>query len=68
MTERNTGYIGNGEYAVYYTLPNSDSVRKFVGICENFSTNLSAFWNEENETMLLVQYSDIKGLYPLKSN
>lgn len=69
MTERNIGYIGNGEYTVYYSLPNIDSIRKFVGVCENFNPNaLSAFWNQENETMLVVQYSDIRGLYSMKSN
>lgn len=68
MTERNPHYIGNGEYVVFYTLPNSDSVRKFTGVCENFSQNLNAFWNRESEIMLLVQYKDIRGLFPLKNN
>lgn len=68
MTKRNPYYIGNGEYIVYYNTPtNKEVVKKFKGICENFNTNgASAFWNSENEQMLLVRYKDIVGLHPTK--
>lgn len=66
MTERNPYYIGNGEYIIYYSNPlNKEVIKKFKGICENFNTNgASAFWNREDEQMLLVRYEDIVGLYP----
>lgn len=65
--ERKTSYIGKGKYLVRYKMSKYGRERNFKGTCENFCPmGLSAFWNEENEQMLLVDYSDIMGLYPVK--
>jgi hypothetical protein len=67
MNERNPHNIGNGEYIVYYSNPlNKEVIKKFKGVCENFNTNeASAFWNSDDEQMLLVRYRDIVALYPI---
>lgn len=67
MTQRKPYYIGKGEYVVYFKEPVRGKASKFKGICENFNTTgLSAFWNEENEQLLLIEYKDIIGLYPIE--
>lgn len=67
LQRKNPFNIGNGEYLVLYKIKNSNKEKKFKGVCENFcSTGLSAFWNSENNSMLLVDYKDILGLYPIK--
>lgn len=63
---RDPFFIGDSLYAVYYKEPLRGKVEKFHGVCENFNASgKSAFWNEENEQMLIIEYSDIVGLYPL---
>lgn len=68
MSKRNPFSIGDGKYTVYYSNPMyKEPIKKFTGICENFnSSGLSAFWNEDKQQMLLVRYSEIVGLYPIK--
>ena len=60
--------IGNGKYKVLYKEPYDNKCNKFIGICENFGGGggKSAFWDIENEQMLLVEYEDIIGLYPIE--
>lgn len=66
MVENNPHYIGSGEYEVYYRKFNRDKIYKFVGVCENFCSNgLSAFSNKQTKQMLLIDYSNITGLYPI---
>lgn len=66
INERNPYYIGKGNYLVYFKDPINGNVKKFIGQCENFNNNgLSAFWNKENENMLVVKYTDLVGLYPI---
>lgn len=69
IPERNPHDIGNGEYEVYYKDPVKGKAAKFKGICENFNTTgLNAFWNDEKQQMMLVEYTDILGLYPVEIN
>ena len=65
--DRSPHYIGKGEYQVVYKKSESSlSSDIFFGICENFNPlGLSAFWSEEDEMMLLVDYKNILGLYPI---
>ena len=65
----------NGKYQVYYKSPFQNIDRKhrmiqskismFEGVCENFSTHLSAFSNDKGE-LLLIDYEDIIQLKPIK--
>lgn len=58
--------IGKSKYKVIYRRLGSEEYYMFVGVCENFCTvGKSAFWNEELEQMLLIDYLDIINLYPL---
>ncbi|WP_425203705.1 hypothetical protein [Priestia megaterium] len=67
MDKRKSYYIGEGEYVIYFKEPTRGRIAKFKGICENFnSAGLSAFWNKEDEEMLLIEYTDIVGLYPIE--
>lgn len=64
-----------GKYKVVYKYPLQDVDRRrrilqgtygvFEGVCENFSTHLSAFSND-NGQMLLVDYDDIIQMRPIK--
>lgn len=67
--KNNPHYIGNNQYLVKYRKHEGDKSFVFKGVCENFnSSGLSAFWDENNEQMLLVHYRDILGLYPIKKS
>lgn len=67
--KNNPHYIGNEQYLVKYRKHKEDKTFVFKGVCENFnSSGLSAFWDEDNEQMLLVHYRDILGLYPIKKS
>lgn len=71
MTEihRSPHDIGDGEYQVYYKDPVRGKAAKFNGVCENFNNKgLSAFWNGEKQQLMLVEYTDIIGLYPVEDN
>ena len=65
---RHHHYIGYGEYQVVYKKSElSLKSNEFIGICENFNpSGLCAFWNKGNEKMLLVDYKNILGLYPIE--
>lgn len=58
----------DGKYRVMYKHPSQYTDRQanaFEGVCENFSTGLSAFRNDKNE-LLLVNYHDIIQLKPIR--
>lgn len=65
---RNKFEIGKGKYTVIYEELWSGKTKEFVGVCENFcaAVGKSAFWNMEKEQMLLIDYKDIIGLFPLE--
>lgn len=64
----------SGKYKVTYKSPRisvdrrnratENKIYTFEGICENFSTHLSAFLNDKDQ-LLLVDYEDIIQLQPL---
>lgn len=56
----------NGIYKIYYKERSNDKIKSFTGLCENFNTmGLSAFYNAEEDIILLVDYKDIVQMYPL---
>jgi hypothetical protein len=65
----------DGKYRVMYKHPSQYTDRQanafqgmiytFEGVCENFSTGLSAFRNDKNE-LLLINYHDIIQLKPIR--
>jgi hypothetical protein len=68
VNTRNLHNIGDGLYLIYYKDPVTGKAKKFSGVCDNFNPKgLSAFWNTDDEQLLLVEYSDIVGLYPAES-
>ena len=68
--KRNPFSIGEGEYMIYYQTPkvvDGYTISKFVGVCENFCpSGTSVFWDNNKEQMLIVQYSDILQMKPIK--
>lgn len=58
--------IGTGKYKIHYEEHLGGKIHEFTGRCDNFNPNgLSAFWNEDSKQLLLVNYREIMGLYPI---